>query len=341
MSHSARARGTRFEAYASARVEGNIVRDRRSGFETHESAMAWAKRREVELTGGEVDRSGDPHTLGELLDAGFAQFYIGKRSEATISGHVKALKVAFGEDRKLMALTDSKTAAAFEVLREGRTEATVDRMKTTLVRIMKWGQRKGWLQFVPEMPTYKPTLGRLRWQTDVEEISMLRGLRGLGHDDYADLVEVLADTGMRKEEAISMTWDQIDWKADAIRLHKTKNDQPRSVPLTSRTRAVLEFRKSFAAGPFEGLVGTVVNRYWNAVKADMGLAEDGEFVPHCLRHGFASRLVQAGVSLHCVKELLGHSSLKSTLIYAHLAPDNLRAAVAVLDGRGAIIRCAV
>ena len=51
---------------------------------------------------------------------------------------------------------------------------------------------------------------------------------------------------------------------------------------------------------------------------------------HTLRHTFASHLVQRGAGIEKVSKLLGHASLETTMIYADLAPDNLRNAVDVL-----------
>ena len=63
----------------------------------------------------------------------------------------------------------------------------------------------------------------------------------------------------------------------------------------------------------------------------MGLSADKEFVLHALRHTCASRMVNRGIDLYVVKDILGHASIATTQIYAHLDPRKLAHAVSVLE----------
>jgi len=56
-----------------------------------------------------------------------------------------------------------------------------------------------------------------------------------------------------------------------------------------------------------------------------------KLVFHSLRHTYASWLVEQGVDLYTVKELMGHGTLAMTERYSHLAPDTLRRAVKTLE----------
>ena len=82
-------------------------------------------------------------------------------------------------------------------------------------------------------------------------------------------------------------------------------------------------------------IGKVSNAFDRAVKElgfNNGITDPlNKFTFHCLRHTFASWLVQNGVDLYTVKELLGHSTLAMTERYSHLAKDTLKNAVKKLE----------
>lgn len=114
-------------------------------------------------------------------------------------------------------------------------------------------------------------------------------------------------------------------------LKSAKNGQTRRIPLNAEALATLEtWRKLAKDGKprvFPGVGGgrlKRVDRAWRRLKKG---AELQNFRFHDLRHHFASRLVQSGVPLNTVRELLGHADTMMVLRYAHLSPDHLAAAV--------------
>ena len=72
-----------------------------------------------------------------------------------------------------------------------------------------------------------------------------------------------------------------------------------------------------------------VSKQFKKAVRSAGLSEEIHF--HTLRHSFASNLIQRGVSIYVVKELLGHESISTTQIYSHLQSENLSQAVSLLD----------
>jgi len=216
-------------------------------------------------------------------------------------------------------------------LRDGdKSDATIRRYFGVLMKTLREAQKEGFMQVVPAVPEMpKVRKGRVRYLSRPEEDYLLtKAIDG----PCATLYAVLLDTGLRVGEALSLTW--ADCRDDGILVRESKNGESRTVPYTTRSRRILGLDEvlRLGAGPFSRIQKHTVNRDWNRIKATLdSLASDKEFVPHCLRHTFASRLVQRGAGLQVVKELLGHKRLENTMIYAHLAPAQHEAAIKLLE----------
>ncbi|MCB1751017.1 MAG: tyrosine-type recombinase/integrase [Gammaproteobacteria bacterium] len=150
-------------------------------------------------------------------------------------------------------------------------------------------------------------------------------------DNLTPLVMLALNTGLRRGELWNLQWGDIDLKRQTLTVHGkgAKSGQTRHIPLNNTAVSVLKIHKGKVAQlPANPVFGKhfFQKSFGNLLKA----ARIENFRFHDIRHTFASRLVMAGVPLNTVRELMGHSSIEMTLIYAHLAPDNLRAAVEML-----------
>jgi integrase len=183
--------------------------------------------------------------------------------------------------------------------------------------------------------------GRKRFAT-VEEVARLIEVaeRHKRAPYLADLIRVAVNTGCRRGELLNLRWLQVDLEANTLRLEgkDTKNGKPRRVPLNQPARDALLSRARYREkhcpdSPWvfcrrSGARNVSIQSSWEAVLKEAGL-EDFHF--HDLRHTCGSWLVQSGVPLADVKEVLGHSTIRMTERYAHNATENSRAAVEKLN----------
>jgi len=148
---------------------------------------------------------------------------------------------------------------------------------------------------------------------------------------------LLMNTGMRRGEMFNLRWQDVDFVNKRITVigNTSKTGQTRYIPLNVEAFNVLQmWSKQTQRETGFVFIGKNGSRFTNIDKAWKVLlreAKINDFRLHDLRHHFASRLVSAGIDLNSVRELLGHSDIKMTLRYAHLAPGRLIDAVAVLN----------
>ncbi len=143
------------------------------------------------------------------------------------------------------------------------------------------------------------------------------------------------NTGMRLAEILSLKWNQINLQKREIEVIKTKSGKKRVISINDVLFEMLNILKREGDFVFLYLdpktneprpIKSIKSSFTNACKR----AGIKEFTFHDTRHTFASRLVGRGVDLITVKELLGHSSVKTTERYTHTHKEEKKRAVDVL-----------
>ena len=142
----------------------------------------------------------------------------------------------------------------------------------------------------------------------------------------AEVIRLLLLTGCRRSEIVHLRWQEVGRYALSLTDGKTG---PRTVHLNAQARAIIERQP-------RGLGGFVFPSsrdpscpicfelpLWYTVREQAGI-EDVRL--HDLRHSFASHAVMNGVPIPVVSRLLGHSNVRMTLRYAHLADKDIEAA---------------
>ncbi len=155
-------------------------------------------------------------------------------------------------------------------------------------------------------------------------------------DYLSPMILVSLNTGLRRGELFSLTWDSVDFERAMLTVtgDTAKSGKTRHVPLNAVALQALQSWKQLNdstelvfANARTGAAFGHVKKSWASIleKADIK-----SFRWHDMRHHFASKLVMSGVDLNTVRELLGHADIKMTLRYAHLAPEHKANAVAKL-----------
>jgi integrase len=258
-----------------------------------------------------------------------------KAESTNASDHYRRLLLVkkFGE--RTLKQIDAGVVNAFltRLREEGRSPATVNRIRALLSHMFTKGVHWGLCSSNPVrlVKALRENNRRVRYLMPDEVARLL----GECPSWLRPIVLCAVHTGMRKEELLSLTWEQINPRERTIHLTRTKNGRTRTLPMND------ELWRAFSALPrqlhspyvFAKEDGSryVKENIRGAFEAALRRARIEDFHFHDLRHTFASNLVMAGVDLLTVKELLGHQTMDMTVRYSHLAPSHTRGAVLALE----------
>jgi len=156
-----------------------------------------------------------------------------------------------------------------------------------------------------------------------------------GRRDYTMLF-LMARYGLRSNEVVRLTLDDIDWRGGTLRIIQTKTKQALVLPLTDEAGEILTcylrrarpksiLRELFLRerAPFVALRPASMGDILEARIGQSGLALESRGT-HVLRHSMAVHLLRQGVSTKVIGDTLGHRDVESTAVYLRLAIDDLR-----------------
>ncbi|MDR2409827.1 MAG: tyrosine recombinase XerC [Bacteroidales bacterium] len=228
-----------------------------------------------------------------------------------------------------------------EELEQGKTPRTVNRKISALKAFYKFLMRNEYVSENPMLkviaPKQRQSLPVFITETQMENLfsavvfpDTFEGIR-----DKA-MIELFYATGIRLSELANIKRKDIDFYSQTIKV-LGKRKKERIIPFTKKLAPVLQayissyenefgtleqkallFVTNKGAPVYAKLIYRAVRKYLDMVSTAKKRS------PHVIRHTFATHLLDNGADLTAIKEILGHSSLATTQIYAHVSVEKLK-----------------
>lgn len=225
-----------------------------------------------------------------------------------------------------------------DMQKKGRATSTISRNIASIRSFYQYLIRTGFMEKNPTVGLDSPKIEKKLPQIlSTKEVELLleqpneNDLKGMR--DKA-MLELLYATGIRVTELITLNVGDIDLNKQVITCKKT--DKERMIPIGSLcVEAVTNYlgkarrylvRSESEESLFVNISGKRLTRqgFWKIIKHYKAMANiSKDITPHTLRHSFAAHLLENGADLKSIQEMLGHSDISSTQIYAKITRSKI------------------
>jgi site-specific recombinase XerD len=175
-----------------------------------------------------------------------------------------------------------------------------------------------------ERPRRQKTLPKV---IPVQEIK--KNLEQIINLKHKTALSTIYGLGLRRSELLSLEISDISFDRNLVHIKNAKGYKDRTLPLPAQLKKLIsQYYRAYRPKIFliEGLENGIpysagsLQRIFKKYFGDSN--KKTTFTLHCLRHSFATHLLDSGVDLRMIQELLGHSSSKTTEIYTHVSFRN-------------------
>lgn len=308
-------------------------------FKTKSEAVAWSRETEIEKyrsPDAHTHSASDTETVGTLLE----RYYI------------EILSKRYWYKRECSILRRFQRSDLYNIRINDLCEGDIARYRDSRLKVVKpatvvrelcigshcltiaqseWGVRLTTNAF---KSVRKPKVRNSRerrisqeeWSRILEADSR-RGKRAMIH-----IIELAVETAMRKGELLRAKWTDLDLDQSTLYIPKTKNDYPRTIPLTPK--AVEIIRAMQKNGSEDNIISVnyfTLSSWWAEL---LKAAEIRNLRWHDLRHEGISRHFEHGLSVPEVAMISGHRDYQMLRRYTHINPANVAAKLAMILEKG-------
>jgi len=182
----------------------------------------------------------------------------------------------------------------------------------------------------------------------IESADIVRILNAAMDEQMNQIIRLTLLTASRISEVLNIKVKDIDFERGILNVYQQKTNCYKTIPLSDRLTELLnEICKSNTEGtdnnlkesyifykrsnynPFLKLRSDTVSKRFKKILRSLDLSEDFSF--HSLRHTSITELIRNNVPLNVVKEIAGHKSISTTMIYSHVRSKDMKQAVNLLN----------
>ena len=171
----------------------------------------------------------------------------------------------------------------------------------------------------------------------IEDIQIF--LAGIPNIKHKTALSTIYSLGLRRSELLNLKLKEISFKRNVVEILNSKGKKDRVLPLPKKLKELITIYYRQVKPKVWLIEGQKPGTQYSATSVEKILKKylariikSHNFTPHSLRHSYATHLLDMGVDLRIIQELLGHKSSRTTEIYTHVSMKNLKNVKNPLDG---------
>lgn len=247
-------------------------------------------------------------------------------SDRTIDSYVAAITKFYNENPRIYRMTKTEIKSYLAFIREEFSDSYYNvigsSIKILFEKVLKQPNKMSWFRSIKTFPKFVNIISFDEFRLMMSKTEQIK---------HKLIIILLYSTGIRLSELLNIKLSDIDYLNKRIFIETLKNGKNRFVQLHETTeKYIIAYLKKWNPEEYllEGKPG--IKYTGSSVQKIVNRLSNNKHNPHKFRHSYLTNIIEKE-DVFAAKEIAGHNSLRSTLVYNHIAADRLKRMYNPLD----------